>query len=53
MLAQASAGTLSLTGALPSLPDPGQTVSKSITNSFTSLLTFGGRVIRLPGGHMG
>jgi len=53
MLAQASAGTLSLTGALPSLPDPGQTVSKSITNSFTSLVTFGGRVIRLPGGHMG
>ncbi len=52
MLAQAAAGTLSLTGALPSLPDAGQNVSKSITNSFTSLVTFGGRVIRLPGGHM-
>jgi iron complex outermembrane recepter protein len=46
-------GTYSATGALPTLADAGTTVATSNTNTITTLVTFNGRGIQLPGGRMG
>lgn len=48
----ASAGTLSLTGALPTLPDAGSDIARVRSNSVTSLVTLVGSPLRLPAGEV-
>ena len=49
----AAAGTLPITGPLPTLPDAGFDTTGSTVNSVTSLATLVGRPLRLPGGSVG
>ena len=50
LIAQASAGTLPIAGALPTLTDPGQDRARVKSNSVTSLVTVMGRPFSMPAG---
>lgn len=50
LVAAAAAGTLSITGPLPAVSDPGRDRATSKTDGVTSLTTLVGRPVRLPAG---
>ena len=50
LVSAAAAGTLPITGPLPTLPDAGFDTTSSKVNSLTSLATLIGRPLRLPAG---
>jgi iron complex outermembrane receptor protein len=53
LVSAAAAGTLPISGPLPTLPDAGFDTTKSTVNSVTSLATLVGRPLRLPAGLVG
>ena len=52
LVSAASAGTLSISGALPALADAGADRAETINDAMTSLVTVVGRPLRLPAGEV-